>query len=60
MKLYIIISPGGGNLRIGADSIYHAIQLALERENYKYNRHDYFKLNDDQVKKYEAKVKRYK
>jgi len=59
-KLYFILSPSGKNIRVGADSIYHAIQLALAKEEYKFNRQDYFKLNKEQVQKHEAKIKRFR
>jgi hypothetical protein len=60
MKIYKINSPSNKVLTIGADSIYHAIQLAVQRENYTYERHEYFYLNNQQVKNHEAKIKRYK
>ena len=60
MNLYKIKSPKGTIITVGADSIYHAIQKAFARDDYKYERQEYFYLNDDQVKSYEAKIKRYK
>jgi hypothetical protein len=45
MKIYLIKSPSGQNLSILADSLYHAVQIAVGRECYKYSNVDYLKLN---------------
>jgi len=60
MKTYTILSPSGNNITVGAESIYHAIQLVLAREKYKYDRQDYFKLNRSKLQEYEAKIKRFR
>jgi hypothetical protein len=59
-KLFFIKSPSGKNLRVGADSIYHAVQNAMAKEYYKYDRIEYFKLNQSQLDLHEAKIKRYR
>lgn len=60
MTLYKINCPSKKVLIVGADSIYHAIQLAFQRENYQFDREQYLRLNYDQVKAHEDKIKKYK
>jgi len=44
-KQYSIKSPSGMTLRVSADSIYHAIQIAIGLDDYKYELKEYFNLN---------------
>lgn len=45
MKEYKIKSPNGKNFIIMGETIYHAVQKAVEVENYKYSNIDYLKIN---------------
>jgi len=45
MKLYKIKSPSGITLQVLADSIFHACQIAVEKEGYKCSNVEYLKLN---------------
>lgn len=45
MKQFKIKSPSGKTLLIIAETIYHACQLAVQNENYKFSNTQYLKLN---------------
>jgi hypothetical protein len=45
MRTYAIKSPNGQILRVSAHSYYHAIQLAVILDDWKFTNADYFKLN---------------
>lgn len=45
MKLYEIKSPSGVTLKVYAESIFHACQIALQNEGYKFSNVEYLKLN---------------
>lgn len=44
MKVYLIKSPNGKNHNILADSIYHAVSIAVQRDGYKFSNVEYLKL----------------
>jgi|688.fasta_scaffold02834_30 hypothetical protein len=44
MKKYKIKSPSNKIFEVLADSIYHAIQICVSAENYKYSNINYIKL----------------
>lgn len=45
MNQYKIKSPSGKVFKLTADSIYHAVQKAVELESYKYSNFEYLKIN---------------
>jgi len=45
MELFKIKSPSGKEMRIWASTIYHACQLAVHNEGYKFSNVEYLKLN---------------
>jgi hypothetical protein len=45
MKLFKIKSPSGVTLTIYAESIFHACQIAVQNEGYKFTNVEYLKLN---------------
>ena len=45
MNQYNIKSPSGKTFKLNADSIYHAVQIAVELESYKYSNIEYLKIN---------------
>ena len=45
MKVYFIKSPNGKKHNILAETIFQAIQIAVERDGFIYSNIDYLKLN---------------
>ena len=44
MKVYLIKSPNGKKHNILAETIYHAVSIAVQRDGYKFSNVDYLKL----------------
>lgn len=45
MNLYQIKSPSGKTFSVIATSIYHAIQIIVDKEEYKYSNVEYLNIN---------------
>jgi hypothetical protein len=45
MKIYLIKSPNGTNHSVLAETFFHAVQIAVNRDNYQFSNVEYFKLN---------------
>jgi len=45
MNLYQIKSPSGKTYSVIASSIYHAVQIIVDKEEHKYSNGEYLKIN---------------
>lgn len=45
MNLYRIKSPSGKKYSVIASSIYHAVQIIVDKEEHKYSNVEYLKIN---------------